>query len=186
MSVYGMKPVFKTREEYLEWRTAYREVYSEISNRIRETKRSLVLAEKARNPAAGSIARKLREQRVMARKLLTVRDEGKKRATQIYTMKKEMAEHRAQFPLELNDVRNVEFHFNKKHLEFSWVPMWVVKAKGQSYYVNHVDATAPWTTRENPSHPSTKGSIRVRRCDLRIDAEGTAFLTEVKATEATE
>ena len=183
MSVYGMKPVFKTREEYLAWKQAYREVYQDVSDRIRSTKRELVLAEKAKSPESGKIARKLHDLRIMARKLLTVREEGKKRATQIYAMREELKSHFAQFPLEIKDVRHAEFHFNKKHLEFSWVPMWVVKAKGQTYYVNHVEATAPWTTRENPEHPSTKGSIRVKRCDVGIDSDGVAYLTSTNVAE---
>lgn len=184
MSVYGMKPVFVDRDGYLEWRKVWSLVFGDLSNRIRETKRQLVISEKAHDvKAKSSLARKLHEQRVMARKLLTVLDEGKARANKIVTMRRELKQHQNQFPLSIDDARVVEFHFNKKHLEFSWVPMWVVKTKGQSYYVNHVDATAPWTTRENPDHASTKGSIRVRNCNLHITQEGNAILSSNQAVE---
>lgn len=33
----------------------------------------------------------------------------------------------------------ITFHFNKKHLEDPTVPMWVVKCRGDTYYVHHVD-----------------------------------------------
>ena len=177
MSVYGMKPVFVDRDGYLEWRKTWSLVFQDISSRIRDTRKLLVIAEQSKDLSKGNVARKLHEQRVMARKLLTVLKEGKERAAKISTMKRELKEHQAQFPISMPDVRMVEFHFNKKHLEFSWVPMWVVKAKGQTFYVNHVDANAPWTTRENPDHPSTKGSIRVRGCSLNITGDGNAILT---------
>ena len=70
--------------------------------------------------------------------------------------------------------KEVVFHFNKKHLEDSTIPMWIVKAKGQTHYVNHVDCNVEWTTKETPDNPSTKGSIKVKNCLLTIqDQEAT-------------
>ncbi len=181
MSIYGLKPLFKDQEGYRAWRGVYKNVYQDISDRIRASKR--VLRGLHKMAGSGSLvsqaAKKLHGERVAARKLNTVLDEAKKRMAQINDMKKDLLEHQAQFPLVIEDAKNVDFHFNKKHLEFSWIPMWVVKAKGQSYYVHHVDATAPWTTKESPDHPSTKGAIRVKRCNIMIDAEGVAHLTAI-------
>ena len=76
------------------------------------------------------------------------------------------------------------FHFNKKHLEDDAIPMWVVKAKGESYYVNHVTCALPWSTKETPDNSHTKGSIKIKRCLLTIDEGNCATITELtKADE---
>lgn len=75
--------------------------------------------------------------------------------------------------------KDVVFHFNKKHLEDSTIPMWVVKTQGQTYYVNHVSCTLPWSTKETPDNPSTKGSIKVKDCLLVIDDENCASISEL-------
>lgn len=55
-------------------------------------------------------------------------------------------------------------HFNKMHLQDSTIPMWVVKAKGQTYYVDHVDMDSGigFSTKETPDNPSTKGSLKFK------------------------
>lgn len=65
--------------------------------------------------------------------------------------------------------KEVVFHFNKGHLQDPTIPMWVVKAKGQTYYVDHVDSDAPWSTKETPDNPSTKGSIKFRNVQLTFE-----------------
>ena len=75
------------------------------------------------------------------------------------------------------------FHFNKKHLEDPTIPMWVIKAKGESYYVNHVECNVPWSTKETPNNSHTKGSIKVKRCLLVIDDDNTAYLTPLTAED---
>jgi hypothetical protein len=62
----------------------------------------------------------------------------------------------------------VIFHFNKGHLADPSIPMWVLKFKGQTYYVNHVDADCPWSTKETPDNPSTKGSLKFKNCVVTI------------------
>lgn len=69
------------------------------------------------------------------------------------------------------------FHFNKKHLEDSSIPMWVLKAHGETYYVNHVDCNKPWSTKETPDNPSTKGAIKIKKCLLSI-INGSAIIDE--------
>lgn len=56
----------------------------------------------------------------------------------------------------------IVFHFNKKHLEDSKIPMWTIKCKGESYYVNHLDSSIGFSTKETPLNPVTKGSIMFR------------------------
>lgn len=75
--------------------------------------------------------------------------------------------------------KDVVFHFNKKHLEDPTIPMWVLKAKGETYYVNHVSCDLPWTTKETPDNVHTKGSIKVKKCLLTIDNENCALLTKL-------
>ena len=60
--------------------------------------------------------------------------------------------------------REINFHFNKKHLEDQDIPMWVIKHKGVTYYVNHVDVDSGvgFSTKETPDNPHTKGSIKFK------------------------
>lgn len=53
--------------------------------------------------------------------------------------------------------------------------MWIIKAKGQTFYVNHVDCKLGWSTKETPDNPSTKGAIKIRKCTLEIK-DGTALI----------
>ncbi len=56
------------------------------------------------------------------------------------------------------------FHFNKKHLEDPLIPMWVIKCRGDTYYVHHVDISpgVGFSTKETPNNPHTKGSIKIK------------------------
>lgn len=56
----------------------------------------------------------------------------------------------------------IVFHFNKKHLEDSKIPMWTVKCKGESYYVNHLDSSIGFSTKETLLNPTTKGPLMFR------------------------
>ena len=69
------------------------------------------------------------------------------------------------------------FHFNKKHLEDQTIPMWVLKFHGETYYVNHVDCSVPWSTKETPDNSHTKGSLKVKDCLLTIDEENCATIS---------
>ena len=75
--------------------------------------------------------------------------------------------------------RNVVFHFNKGHLEDPTIPMWVIKSHGVTFYVNHVTAEIPWSTKETPDNEKTKGSIKFKNCKLSIDAENCATLSKI-------
>lgn len=77
------------------------------------------------------------------------------------------------------------FHFNKKHLEDPTVPMWIIMAKGKKYYVDHVEANLPWTTKETPDNVKTKGAIKFKDCLVTIGEDNCAKLTVLtKADEA--
>lgn len=56
----------------------------------------------------------------------------------------------------------VVFHYNKAHNTDASIPTWVVKCKGETYYVNHLDSEVGFSTKETPDNPHTKGSIQFR------------------------
>lgn len=71
------------------------------------------------------------------------------------------------------------FHFNKKHLEDSTIPMWVLKFHGETLYVDHVNASMPWSTKETPDNNHTKGSLKFKEVLLTIDEDNCATLREL-------
>ena len=75
------------------------------------------------------------------------------------------------------------FHFNKKHLEDPTIPMWVIKAQGETYYVEHVECMVPWSTKETPDNNHTKGSIKIKRCLIVIDDDNVATITQLTAAD---
>lgn len=60
------------------------------------------------------------------------------------------------------EVNRVVFHFNKQHNTDNTIPPWVVKHKGQSYYVNHLDSKVGFSTKETPDSEHTKASLMFR------------------------
>lgn len=65
--------------------------------------------------------------------------------------------------------KEVIFHFNKGFLQDPSIPMWVIKTKGQTYYVDHVNSEGVnWSTKETPDNPATKGSIKFKKVNLEI------------------
>ena len=75
--------------------------------------------------------------------------------------------------------KDLVFHFNKGHLTDQTIPMWVLKTKGESYYVHHVDCQMPWSTKETPDNPSTKGSLKIKKCLLTINDLNEATISEL-------
>lgn len=58
----------------------------------------------------------------------------------------------------------VIFHFNKAHLQDPTIPMWVLKHKGKTHYVHHVEFNEGigFSTKETPENSHTKGSIMIK------------------------
>ena len=75
--------------------------------------------------------------------------------------------------------KDVVFHFNKKHLEDETIPMWVLKTHGETFYVQHVNCSIPWSTKETPDNNHTKGSIKVKDALLQIDDDNCATLSKL-------
>lgn len=185
MSVHGMKPSFTDFAGYQAWRSDWRELYAHASEEIRKSKYAIKNLQRwfttspknqdeTREQLKSMIAEH-RHRRIIARKLMTVLEEAKIRWQNIRNMQKGIEEQNKEFPLSF-EARNIDFHFNKKSLEFDFIPTWVVKARGKSFYVNHMDCQAPWTTRETPDHPSTKGSLRIKKGTLSINKDGIATI----------
>lgn len=72
--------------------------------------------------------------------------------------------------------KDVVFHFNKKHLEDQTIPMWVLKAHGVTFYIDHINANIPFSTKETPDNNHTKGSLKFKDCKLTIQDDNTATL----------
>ena len=72
------------------------------------------------------------------------------------------------------------FHFNKKHLENPSVPMWIIKTKGQTHYIHHVnvDKGVGFSTKETPDNEHTKGSIKLKG-KLELITEGDMFIANI-------
>ena len=59
---------------------------------------------------------------------------------------------------------DIILHFNKMHLQDPTIPMWVIKVKGITHYVDHVDVDSGigFSTKETPDNPHTKGSLKFK------------------------
>jgi hypothetical protein len=184
MSVLAMKPNFKNKEEYLAWRTMWKLVYAELSLRIRKRKLETKQLQReasaymgvsdAKSLPAAKAQKELSLMRRDATKMMTLMDEAKKRRDRILSMRAEIAGQ--PFPLEM-DADRLDLYYNRAHNEFDVIPRWVIKTKGKSFYVDHIDATVPWSTRELESGP-TRGMIRFRKCKLMISADRVATLRD--------
>ncbi len=63
--------------------------------------------------------------------------------------------------LNITEKTEIVFHFNKKSLVDQTIPMWVVKVKGKTYYVDHLESEIGFSTKETPNS-TTKGSLKFK------------------------
>lgn len=63
--------------------------------------------------------------------------------------------------------------------------MWVLKFRGETFYVEHVDCNVKWSTKETPSNSHTKGSIKIKNCLLVINDDNCAIITELTEHDKT-
>lgn len=56
----------------------------------------------------------------------------------------------------------IVFHYNKKHNENTEIPQWIIKVKGQTFYVHHLDSKVGFSTKETPDNSHTKGSLQFK------------------------
>ena len=57
--------------------------------------------------------------------------------------------------------------------------MWKIACHGETFYVNHVDADLPWSTKETEDNPHTKGSLKFKEVLLTIDENNNAKLSKL-------
>ncbi len=70
--------------------------------------------------------------------------------------------------------------FNKKHNEDRNIPQWLIKSKGETFYVNHVniDKGVGFSTKETPENPHTKGSLKFKG-QLKIEKENDLIVANI-------
>lgn len=56
----------------------------------------------------------------------------------------------------------VVFHFNRASVGRPDIPPWVVKSRGETHYVWHLDAKVGFSTKETPDNPHTQGALQFR------------------------
>lgn len=178
MKIY--KPEINTREEYLAWREIWRRSIKELSSDIR--KRKSIVKEKQRKDdlGAGPDQSALHYKRVMASKMHRLLDEVREEGRKRMESEKKIMEDLMKYPLEILKCKNLIFHFNKGHLKNPSIPMWVVKTKGETYYVNHVETSGvSWNTKETPDNPVTKGSLKFKNVQMHVDKDACAYITGI-------
>ena len=64
----------------------------------------------------------------------------------------------------IDSIVPIVFHYNKQHNIDSTIPPWVVKAKGETFYVHHIDVDKGigFSTKETPDNPHTKASLKFK------------------------
>lgn len=70
----------------------------------------------------------------------------------------------------------IVFHYNKAHNTDQTIPPWVIKVKGESYYVWHltVEPGVGFSTKETPDNPHTKAALKLRGNLRFVETEGKA------------
>lgn len=61
-----------------------------------------------------------------------------------------------------NENERIVFHYNKQHNIDPTIPAWVVKTKGQTFYVNHLESKVGFSTKETPDNTHTKASLQFK------------------------
>lgn len=192
MSAFGMTPTFNDRASYSAWLRTWRMTFREISKDIRSKRAKLVELQRADSLAGTNFTdvtrraqRDLHYARRVANKMLTLRDEAKLRWERISAMERDLAEQNALFPLDLGECKRIDFHFNKISIEFPFMPGWVIKTKGKSFYVRDVISTVGFSTR-NKAEGNTRGLLRFPSGFVHIDADGVAHITPEQKANAGE
>lgn len=186
MSAFGMHPTFVDYAGYQDWRRQWASLFRAQVRRISNARADLKMHQRVGRDVdlIAKMQTRLNEHRIMGAKLMTLLDTAKQHWARIGEMKRQIVEQNRQFPLALENCPSVDFHFNKGSIAFPFLPAWIVKTKGRSYYVTHVDFDCLGTTRETPEHSSTKGMIRFRHVDLHLLQDGTAAIRRKRAAAA--
>jgi hypothetical protein len=157
---------FITKEEYQEWIINWKKEYLVILDAIRRSKRLI----KHRQRMGKNYRREQNKHQQLvdrATVMINQRQQAKIRANRIHNMHEQLVEQDKQFPLTL-DAKVVDFSFNRIHNEFPFMPRWIVKANGKTFYLEHVDCHLGFETQEL-ENGNTKGMFRFRNITLTIE-----------------
>ncbi len=177
MSVYSLKPNFTDREGYLKWRATWKATYLHVSQLIRHRRHELKASQ--RNWADTAKAQKaFHYLRRDAAKMMTLLGEAKALRDRILAMHQSMHDQEAACPITV-EAPVVDFSYNRIHNQFEFMPRWLIRVKGKTYYVEHFDSQIGFSTREM-TDPNTKGMLRFRNARMVINSDGTAVITERK------
>lgn len=174
MTAFNLYPKFTDRDGYVGWRAAWAKTYATLSSQTKSCKVKAKEEQRGGNDRR-TAQKELVHHRAVGRKMMALLTEAELRKERILGMMRNINDQG--FPLDLGACKNVDFHFNRGANEFPFLPQWVIKAKGKSYYVGVVNSTIPWTTHEK-LNGSTKGVIRFKNARVVIDELGVASLTE--------
>lgn len=208
MTAFNLKPTFSDREGYLGWRRSWAKVQARMTHDTRDLKRRVALAhsELARlnashlsgrqdlteaeiiawrryyeaHTAASLLSKDLDLARSMARKVMMLLEEAKLRRDRILKMHEDIRLQNKDFPLDLGACKNIDFQYNAGQRDFPFLPMWIIRVKGRSYYVREVEAECAWRTHERPSG-MTRGVLRFNRAHVSFTADGVARLLAAEA-----
>lgn len=172
------KTTFHTVDDYQNWVNEWRIGYKSIEQMIREHKAKAKEFYKAGDVINGN---KLHNTAVtflrpMASKMLDLRANAKEVWKKQMEGMKELQKVMNSYPIDFGSCREVVFHFNKAHNQNPNIPAWILKIKGESYYIHHLEATAPFTTKETPENSHTKGALKFKKVHAKIDENGIGYL----------
>lgn len=178
MNTYNVKPEFTNWSGYQQWLKEWSDVYQRVSDVCKARKREIKAANSANNWSLLNQTRSAYQQdKANATEMMELRQQAVMHWKSIKQMHKSISEQAAQYPLTIEDARNIDLYFNKKHLQFPLIPMWALRTRGQTFYVNHLDCQTAWSTREKPDDKSTKGMIRIKRGTVHINKQGDALIS---------
>ncbi len=172
--MFGLDLNFTNKEEYNDWIIRWKHMYSLVTKDIKITKNKLLSEHKALSAGLESNTNSSATREFLkkdARNLMNLLQEAKERKHRITKMKKDVAEQ--PFPLEA-ECKEIDIHYNKISNEYEWMPRWVVKAKGASYYVNGITCNKGFSTKNKEG--STRGLFRFKNSKLFITEDGQATI----------
>lgn len=180
MTAFNLYPTFTDRDGYVGWRKAWKATYAGLSLQIKTAKATakehqrVTLLQGADGFHKATRAQaELRHHRAVGRKMMSLLQEAKERRDRIIEMQKSITDQ--DFPLTISANR-VDFSYNRGHNEFAFLPRWIVKMKGKTYYIDHIDSKVGFNTRELDGG-STRGMLRFNHCVVHISADRTATIT---------
>ena len=59
-------------------------------------------------------------------------------------------------------MERIIFAYNKAHNQDQTIPPWIIKHKGETHYIHHLDSKVGFSTKETPQNEHTQGSLMFR------------------------